>query len=422
MIPLIFGSLVILSFDATAHTNPYGKIVAEIRVSELRWTKEDVILRELASQVGKPYSKENAEKDLQRLHRLDLFSSFDIDARVDGDEVVLEIEVEESYPLMVFPALNYTDENGFSIGPGARTFNFRGRGVTVGATAMFGGQTSVGFVASNPWLFGNHIGLSLETGWRRRENVLGDFEENSVRIALTPSSYIGENGRIGGRIEFEGLKSDEPGTTLSEDGTDELPTLALFVGYDSRDVWSSPTRGWLNELEVAKTSGDANFWTVTFDVRRYQPVKENHILFFSSLTTLRTGELGVEVPDYFVYSFGGTNSVRGWEFDSRRGNNQFLNTLEYRYDIVPLTGWHLFGLSLRSGLQIALFGDLGVLWDEPNQFATRNFIGGFGVGVRALMTGVGMFRLDFGWGQSGTKVQFGFGVFEKADAQRKRVR
>ena len=90
----------------------------------------------------------------------------------------------------------------------------------------------------------------------------------------------------------------------------------------------------------------------------------------------------------------------------------------------PRTGWHLFRVSLRSGLQIAAFGDLGILWDKPNQFATRNFIGGFGVGVRALMTGVGMFRLDFGWGQAGTKVQFGFGVFfkKKADAQRKRVR
>ena len=44
----------------------------------------------------------------------------------------------------------------------------------------------------------------------------------------------------------------------------------------------------------------------------------------------------------------------------------------------------------------------------------------FALADNTVMTGVGMLRLDFGWGQAGTKVQVGFGVFEKADAQRKR--
>ena len=63
-----------------------------------------------------------------------------------------------------------------------------------------------------------------------------------------------------------------------------------------------------------------------------------------------------------------------------------------------------------------------MLWDESNQFAWDNFIGGYGVGLRLLLPGVSAIRLEFGWGQSGAKVIVGFGVFEKADMQRRRVR
>ena len=39
-------------------------------------------------------------------------------------------------------------------------------------------------------------------------------------------------------------------------------------------------------------------------------------------------QLGVEIPNYHVYTFGGINTIRGWEFDSRRGK------LEARVDFV----------------------------------------------------------------------------------------
>ena len=202
-----------------------------------------------------------------------------------------------------------------------------------------------------------------------------------------------------------------------------MPTVAGFIGVDTRDVTSDPSRGWHNELEVSKTFRDANYWTFTADVRRYQALKERHTLFASSLTTLRTGQLGVDIPSYHVYTFGGINSVHGWEFGARRGKNQFLNTLEYRYDWLPIRSVNLLGrFPFRVGVELVGFGDLGVLWNESNQFALNNFIGGYGVGVRLLLPGVSAIRLDFGWGQSGAKVIVGFGVFEKADMQRRRVR
>ena len=174
----------------------YGKIVKEIRLPELRWTKEHVILRELASKVGEVYTQENAEKDLVRLDRLDLFSSFAIRAITEGDEVILEIECEETHPFIIFPALSSTDENGVAIGPGVRTLNLRGLGVTFGGTAKFGGVTAVGAEIQDPWVrgLGNHFGLRVATGWVKRRNEVQDFGETTFVIAVQPSSYLGEKG------------------------------------------------------------------------------------------------------------------------------------------------------------------------------------------------------------------------------------
>jgi outer membrane protein insertion porin family len=337
----------------------------------------------------------------------------------------LELECEEEYPRIIFPAISSTDENGLSFGAGFRTINLRGLGVTAGANARFGGQTSVGADIQAPWVggLGNHFGLRVAGGWVKRRNEVEDFNETSFAIAVQPSTWIGDSGRLGARFTFESLKSDDPEKTLSPDGRDSLPSVAAYVGYDTRDVLSDPTKGWHNELEVSKTFGDADYWTFTIDLRRYQPVKERHTIFTSSLTSLLTGQFGVEIPSYQVFTFGGVNSIRGWEFNQRRGKNQFLNTVEYRYDWVPMRVLDLFGgIRFRAGVEIIGFGDFGVLWDEGNQFALNNFIGGYGVGLRMLMSGVGAIRLDFGWGQSGAKVVVGFGVFEKADMQRRRVR
>ena len=74
----------------------YGKTLKEIRISELRFTKREIIIRQLASRLGEPYLKENAEKDVKRLDQLEIFSAITIEAIEEGNEVVLVIEVKET--------------------------------------------------------------------------------------------------------------------------------------------------------------------------------------------------------------------------------------------------------------------------------------------------------------------------------------
>ena len=140
-----------------------------------------------------------------------------------------------------------------------------------------------------------------------------------------------------------------------------------------------------------------------------------------SFATLQSGVVGRDVPLYRNYHIGGGNSLRGWKPDARQGNNQFLNTLEYRYELIPPRSFRVSRFGFYLGVQLAAFGDLGTAWDQGADFS-RNMIGGGGFGIRLLMPVVDMIRIDFGFGQSGRGILSHFGLREKADYSRLRVR
>ena len=53
------------------------------------------------------------------------------------------------------------------------------------------------------------------------------------------------------------------------------------------------------------------------------------------------------------------------------------------------------------GLQLAAFGDFGHAWNESNDFAVNQFIGGYGVGLRVLIPFVDEIRMGRGLGRAG---------------------
>ncbi len=424
---VIYSVIFVLGIpNAEANEELYGKVMKEIRITGAKRTDIDIITRELASQIGEPYLKRNADKDYGRLDRLDIFSYVDIQPVDAGNGVALEIEVQEIFPYLPFFSYEVTDENGFAAGAGFQSVNMLRRDIFATGFARFGGATNVGVFLENPWITGNHLSYVFEFFQRQRFNELDQFNATSTELKLQIGSYIGENGRIGGRLSFLSIKSDSSGRTLSASNRDNMPTLGFFLGYDSRDLWSNPHTGWWNEVAISKSGGfpgaDGDFWSLDIDVRRYLPIIKRHTLALFSLMTLRTGSVGDEIPLHQDFHIGGTNSVRGWELDSRKGKNQFLNTAEYRVTLVEPRVLNLFGLTADVGLQFALFGDLGLAWNEGSEFKKDNLIGGYGFGLRVLVPFVNMFRFDAGFGEPGKSFKVHIGPFEKPVAQRTRVR
>jgi len=402
----------------------YGKVVKEIRVTGAKYTKERIITRELASEVGQPYLEENAAKDLQWLNRLPFLNRITIQPLNENDEVVLLVDVVEAFPYLPTISLELSDENGISAGPGFKSVNLFGRGISFSGSARFGGARNFSAVIEDPWFAGEHLSYVLEVFRRDRANKVDGYEEKAYELNLSLGSYLGENGRLGTRFSYMSIESDTAGITLSDDDHDNLLTLGLSIGYDTRDNYIAPRRGWWAELEASKTgllAGNGDFWSVLFDVRKYVPLGGRYSLSWFSLTTLATGKVGRDIPVYLDYHVGGTNSVRGWELDARSGKNQMLGTVEVTYSLGDFGLKRLLSSS-NVDIQVAVFGDLGIAWNEPDEFSKDQFISGGGVGVRLVSPLLKVLRLDFALGETGAEVSFHVGYPSKPDAQRLRVR
>lgn len=180
-----------------------------------------------------------------------------------------------------------------------------------------------------------------------------------------------------------------------------------------------------------RSRGSGDFWSLDVDLQRYQPLTNRQTLVVGWLTTLQSGQVGIDVPSYLQYFMGGANSIRGYEFDELGrelfGKNQMILTLEYQYLVTDIRPFPVWKWAFPLGLEIAGFTDTGIAWDtDPgleldDSFSWDRAKTGVGIGLRFLVPSVDVIRVDLAIGEDG-KVRFHFAVWPKLYAQRYRVR
>jgi len=418
----------LLSLALFAQTPPAsnaleGQRVDQILISGLNKVREPVVLRQMKSQVGGLYSASNVASDHERLDRMGLFSGIDIDASPGANGAILHVSLRETAPYFVYPAISVTDAQGLTIGAGLKSTNFLGSGANVSIAARGGGASEFEVLFASPWRPQGSWWWKSDYFLKDRYNSLDDFQEVSNELELQAGYQLTNRLRVGGRFHYLAVKSDKPGITLSPSNTDRTPGVGAVVEFDSRNSWTNPRSGWWNSVDVLANGlgADGDYWTFNFDVRRYHHIAGRHGTAFFSLLTLQTGAVGTDIPIHEDFHIGGTNSLRGWNIDAREGKNQWLNTLEYRFDLLKVTDHSFKGFNYYYGVQLAAFGDAGTAWDEKDEF-NRNFIGGGGFGIRLIVPYVNVIRIDFGYGQAHQGTIVHFGILEKAVYERRRVR
>jgi outer membrane protein assembly factor BamA len=142
----------------------------------------------------------------------------------------------------------------------------------------------------------------------------------------------------------------------------------------------------------------------------------------TSLTRLRTGELGQTIPSYLSYNLGGANTIRGWNLDARHGKNEMINSVEYLYSLMKPRPLSLKGVNLYLGIRLAAFTDFGIAWADSQDFNSGTWIAGAGVGIRLLIPFLEVIRFDLAYGEPGAGIHSHTGIQWKADRQRPRVR
>jgi len=423
---LVFAVLLALlpHFLHSAQANAQKKVKA-IRIVGNKRTQDLILQRELSFLIGGPFLKDYADFAVGRLDRLRIFSGIKITPIEEEDGIVLLVEVKETFPIIPSVSISFSDENGVLYGGGISALNLKGEALFLSGKVMFGGATNIEFKLVNPWIRGDKIAYSLDLYYRERRNEIFGFNETVYELYTTFLRQYKDHLNYGVRVSGQYLRSDVDGKTVSADNTDFAPGLSAFLGYDSRDSWTNPHSGWWSELELQKVGvffGDCRFWRFNLDGRRFHPVAPHHTLAMFSLLTLTTGTVGQDVAVWQQFAVGGANSIRGWELGERSGKNQFLNTLEYRYNFFEPRPLRILGFSFYMGAQLAAFADLGYVWNDGAEFQPGKFLGGAGLGLRLIVPYVGLIRLDLGWGQPGMSIRLCVGSYEKPARQRERVR
>jgi outer membrane protein insertion porin family len=406
-----------------------GRTVTALALEGHNVTRDWVILREVKTRLGEPLSVVTVVADIQRLENLAVFADLGVRAEDDGAGGVRLAYLLREMPAWI-PVLGmvYTEENGFSVGPGVSFTNLAGRDIALSARAYFGGTRQYWLRASWPWVAGDHLSLDWYGARLDRDDTLNGFHEDSGELSPRVGTYLGERGRLAGMFSLLNLRSDVDGKTLSPDNEDWLLRLGVSLGWDSRDSWSDPRRGWRNELEVWRTGGflggDGDSWAMNLDLRRWFPTGQGRKLMTSLLLSLQSGAVGTDVPVYLTYHLGGANSIRGYDVEDLGqrlfGKNQLIGTAEHSFTVLPQRRFDFSKWSVRLGLDLALFADGGVAWDEPEQLSLRRVHGGAGGGLRVLVPGMEM-RFDVGWSPDGG-FHFHFAGGSKPAAQRQRLR
>jgi outer membrane protein insertion porin family len=421
---LMFTVVAMIAGEALANVSelePFrGQTVQEVRLAGNRVTRDYVITREIWTEEGHPLDPDLVAEDITRLENLAIFGSVIVTPTQGEEGVILDFEFTEMPWLLPYPAVKWNEQNGFSFGAGLSSPNFRGQGVLLSASAVFGGTTNASLRAIHPWVAGDHLSIELLAYHSERENTLLQFEEKSDRVEVTVGYHIGRFGRMSGNVGYWGVGSNVDGITLHSGNRDDMFIVGASIGYDSRDSWRVPHQGWNARLVSEQLLGDAETQTTTLDVTRYQPIADGHTLAIGPLVSLRSGEVGSEVPSYDQYFLGGSNSVRGYDLETLGreifGKNRLLASAEYRYLALPVRPLHLARWSVAVGLELATFADVGVVWSRPEQFNVDRTRFGYGAGVRVLFPVVDMIRFDVGVSQFG-EVVFNFGIRAMFDAR-----
>jgi len=364
--------------------------IEQISVDGNDLTKENVILREMKSAVGRALNQKTLSKDIQRIFNLGFFEevspSFE-PGREQGN-ILLILHVKE----------RRTNSINFGGGFGERegVFGFIDLSVDnlfgTGQSLLIRGQsgantTSYQFRFNNPWLFPHLFGERTGFTFRRW------FTEGSEIYLAT--EQLQDQRQNGYEVEFRKSLTDNTTYSFNFGNNEVVPirtasfesfnSLTVGVGftYDTRDFFLNPTQGRLISMSVRRgivtpsTTAITEFMRYTLDGTEFVRLTPPHVIALHGGLGYGTGV----VPINELFFVGGANTVRGYNpTQAVNGVIKVLGNIEYRY-------------TFNDVVQGVIFYDFG---SASNSRPTLSgLLTGRGFGFR-LTTPLGPIRLDYG--------------------------
>ncbi len=343
--------------------------------------------------------------DRQRLENLGIFSLVDVQVfKHEFDEVLLRYTLIESW--RYFPMLTpvYEEKWGWSVGAMLMINNFRGRNESFILQGQYGGQNTIGFEFTNPWITGDHISLKLGVGNNVYSHTFLPYDVQSTKINVALGKYFTNSikTKIGLKL-IDKIYSDE---TTKNNYRHFIPFVK--IDYDTRNLYANPSSGIISSnslfsrLDMRGNRNNQIIWNQSTSYFKELIGGYRNMVAGLNLSSLLSFSKNLDIWYDYV---GGAFTVRGWKvpnsqlYDNgdqnyRFGMNWFTASAEIRQVIIPK-----FATSLNNefGLSIVAFADIGVIANDINKFTKNSPLIGAGIGVRIPWPIVKSIRLDYGW-------------------------
>lgn len=420
--------------------NSQGQEVDENGNPIRRRTQTEFIRRQIKLKPGEYFREDVARDDLKRLAALGIFDSatitFEGDARradivynlVEGRSRGFNFGGGFNDDLGLFGTISFQDNN---FGGLAQKFNTSAQIGT--RDVQFESRFRSPYRDTEPSMpgYGANIyrrqGISrvfdddikLPNGSRVRERRLGSGINLEYPVAQGWLGNLGVNYVNVSTRDRDGniFGKDTQGNplTLSRTGIDDLYSVFFSATRDRRDNAINPSQGsfasFSTEQYIPIGRGAVFGNRLLANYSQFVPVNlfknPESERFFPEIFAFNVqgGTVLGDLPPYNAFTFGGTNSVRGYREGDIASSRSYLQlSAEYRFPIYRFVGGVLFAdFGSDLGTSDNVLGEPGVKRDKPGS--------GFGVGTGVrLNTPIGIIRADFGITDQGdARLQFGFG-------------
>ena len=385
----------------------YKPVISSIQLIGNTRTQDFILEREIHHNVNISLDSTMAIADRNRLENLGIFSevAWKVVPLEDGSAILVfnVIESIQRTPPVAFPT--YSEDTEWSVVGLWIVNNFRGRNQSLAIGGSLGGEDTYGLSFSDPWMFGDHVSLSLNIGRTLYSHRFldKDLDVNSLYINL--GKWFGSSIKTSVGLEIESKSFSDQ--FIKDDFFYFSPTASLK--YDTRDIFWNPSKGILFSQSIYHRQGiDPKNWKITLWTQSYSwfyKVNNEGKKLILAVNGSLNRKIGNK-DEYWLDYFGNSMTVRGWALpDSklyysgkeafRFGHESVHGSVELRQEVIPK---HATSLGAELGLLVTLFTDVGMISNDWSDINDQLPIYGIGAGIRIPFPMVGVIRLDYGWG------------------------
>ena len=369
-----------------------------VTVSGNSGVKTSFIQKRLRKLSGKVYSPARIDRSFRELIQTGLFRNLQINPEaIAGDQVRLDVSVEEAKPKEFGVGLGYASFFGGIVSASYRDLNFfsSGRPFSINLEVNqrgFGGE----ILYVDPWLFDSDYQLRLRL--YAQSATLKGYSKNEIGFQPSIVRYLTEHWKVSAFVTAEATAiRDVEIEPLSLVGQESYATLSFGVSQtlDYRNNPALPTRGYIfsTSMEVAPNGlGDIAFFRALGSFPFYQPITAKSTLALGARAGIISSlnDAGIPIDERFFN--GGATTVRSFSeltLGPRDNAGYPLGGQGYTVFNAEYT-FPIFG-----DLYGAVFVDAGNVVSEAKDFGFEGMRYAVGAGVRYNLP-IGAIRFDYG--------------------------